>query len=139
MDRANHGVKDANFVTTKALPNGAAAVQTSGFNLGLFGSRGARMEDCELLISAPALTTTELPDTKTMKYDLQMDTVSNFASPTTIAKELIVQTGAGGVGAAAATARVKIPTPCEQYIRAVATNDGTGDASGSDVTFSLLF
>jgi len=138
MDRANQRVKDATKVTTQALPNGAASVQSSGFDLGLYGSRGARMENVELEIQAPALATADLPDTKTMKYDVQVDTVSNFASPTTIAKEVIVQTGAGGAGAAAVTARFKLPSDCQQYIRVQATNDGTGDASDKSMTVQIL-
>ena len=139
MDRANHRVKDANFVTTKALPNGAAAVQSSGFDLNLRTARGARLEDYELEIVAPALVTGDLPDTKTMIYDVQMDTVSNFASPTTIAKQVLTQTGAGGVGAAAAACRFRIPSDCEQYIRVQATNSGAGDASDKSMTVQLCF
>jgi len=139
MDRANHGVKDANHVTTKALPNGASTVYSSGFDLGLYGSRGARMEEVELQISAPALATGDLGDTETMKYDVQCDADVNFGSPKTLAKEVIVQTGAGGAGAAAATARFKIPTDCEQYIRVAATNSAAGNASDKSMTVELLY
>jgi len=139
MDRTGFGVRDANFKKTKALPDGAVSVQTAGMDLGALSGRGARLEEFELLITAPALTTAELPDTKTMKYDVQCDGDVNFGSPKTIAKEVLVQTGAGGAGAAAATARFRLPSDVEQYVRVQATNSGTGDASGKSMTAELLF
>jgi len=50
---------------------------------------------------------------------------------------VLVQTGAGGAGAAAATARFAIPSDCERYVRVTATNSGTGDASGASMTVNL--
>jgi hypothetical protein len=58
----------------------------------------------EVLVSAPALSTTIAPDTRTMTYRIQHDTDSAFGTAATLVDNLIVQTGAGGVGAAAATA-----------------------------------
>lgn len=132
-------VRDTEFITTKALPNGAATVNSDGLDLRAMSSRGVRPGACELKISAPALDTNDLPDTKTMKYDVECDEDSGFGSPKTLAKEVLVQTGSGGAGAAAATARYRLPSDTERYIRVNATNDGTGDASDKSMTVEVLF
>lgn len=139
MDRANHGVKDANLIETKALPNGAATIYTDGIDLGLVSARGARLADCELLIEAPALVVGDLGDAATMKYDVQHDSTSDFGSVATIATTVLTQTGAGGVGAAAASVRYRFPTHTLRYVRVAATNSAAGDASDKDVTASLVF
>lgn len=130
--------KDAKLTKSKALPGSATSVNTDGIDLELT-SRSHLVADFELTISAPALTTSELADTKTMKYDVECDSDSGFGSPRVIAKEVIVQTGAGGAGAAAKTARFRLPTDCERYVRVKATNDASGNASGKSVTVSLGF
>lgn len=141
MDRANHGVKDASLIKTKTLPAAESTnTATDGIDLGVLSARGARLEDCELLISAPALGATPLPDTKTMTYSVESDDNSAFSSAKIVADKLIVQTGADAAGADAAAARFKIPSDCERYLRVKATaGAGTADASGSSVTASLLF
>jgi len=135
----NYQIRDATLIKTKALPNGAAAVNSDGLDVGLRGARGALLEDCELEIVAPILTTTELPDTKTMTYKVVCDADVAFGSPKTLGDGVLVQLGAGGTGAAAATARFRLPTDCEQYVRVTATNSGTGNASGKSMTVALKF
>jgi len=134
MERANANVLAAQ--KTKALPNGAASSSTDAIDLGPLTDRGAR-PPMELEILAPALTAAQLPDDKTMTYKVESDSASNFASPKTLADAVLVQTGAGGAGAAAATARFAIPSDCERYVRVTATNSGTGDASGASMTVNL--
>ena len=132
--------RDAQFIVTKALPASAGTNYTAGLDTGLRTSRGAELAEAELLLTAPALTTTHLPDTETAKYFIQCDADVNFGSPKTIAADVIVQTGAGGAGAAAATARLRLPTTVEQYVRmGVTTSSGAGDCSGKYATLELLF
>lgn len=54
---------------------------------------------------------------------------------------VIVQTGAGGVGAAAATFRFRLPQVTKRYIGFVITPsaNSTGDASGVSATFEPCF
>ena len=142
MDRAIHGVKDADLNETKALPAAAGTVNSDGIDLGALSDRGGRFLDCEGLLSAPALTTGELPDTTTMTYTIQSSATSNFASATTLAGSCIVQTG--DTGADAETFRFKIPSNCQRYIRAVAVGADVGNASlgncaASELTLELLF
>lgn len=135
----SHRVKDALLIETEALPNGASSTQTDGFDLGPLTQNGARLEEIEAEVIAPALTTADLGDAATMTYSIETDATSTFGSPTVLNSALIVQTGAGGAGAAAASARFKIPSDCERYIRAKATNSAAGDASDKSLTFQLLF
>lgn len=132
-------VRDANLIITRALPNGAATVNSNGIDLGSKTAWGDRLAQCELLLSAPALTTTQQPDAKTLTYTIQHDDASDFGSAATLAGSVIVQTGAGGAGAAAATFRMKIPTNCKRYVRVAIVGSATGDSSGASATLELLF
>jgi len=142
MDRAQHNVKDASFVETKALGTADGTVATDGMDLGALSARGARLEqgDCELKIEAPALNTTQLPNADTNTYSIETDEDVAFGSPKVLADKVIVQTGAGGAGAAAVTARFRLPSDCERYVRVKSVlAGGTGDCSGASMTASLLF
>ena len=93
----------------------------------------------ELLVSAPALDATALPNTETVTYKLQHDSDSAFGSATDTA-DILTQTGAGGTGADAAEARFAIPTDGERYWRVVATtSSSTGDCSAEEVEVALVF
>jgi len=133
-------VKDADTGLTKttALPNGAATTTSAGIDLGI-GAKGDCGGNFELMIEAPALATTPLPDTKTMTYDVYHDTASDFSGEVLLMGSVIVQTGAGGAGAAAATKSVRMPVDVNRYIRVKATNSGAGDASGSNFVAGLRF
>lgn len=131
---------DSSVKKTKALPNGADTIYSDAINLGHQSSNPPRGEvhgDFEVKISAPVLTTAELPDTKTMKYTVEhSDDGTNFVD---LLPDVLIQTGAGGAGAAAASDYVRLPSMSKQHIRLQATNDGTGDASGKSATFQLVF
>lgn len=132
-------VKDANLIKTKALPNGATTVYSDPLDIGRKTSAGNALAEVELLIEAPALSTTELPDGQTMKYNVQACALSDFSSGAYyVAKEVLVQTGAGGAGAAAASARFRLPSDCVRYVRVAAVNSGTGNASGKSMTVSVV-
>lgn len=130
--------QDVKLTQSKALPNGAASVNSTGFDLGL-GPQGDFLAEVELKVSAPALAVGELANGDTMTYIVQHDTASDFSGATTLFDNLIVQTGAGGVGAAAATATVSLPVDVKRYVRIKATNSGLGNASAKSLTEELLF
>lgn len=130
-------VRDAALIQTKALPNGAAATVIDGFDLG-HGSKGDFLAQAELLIEAPALGATPLPNAKTMTFSVEHDTDSAFGTPVVLADKVIVQTGAGGVGDVAKSARFRLPTDVKPNVRVKATGSGAGDASGSSFTVSLI-
>jgi hypothetical protein len=75
-----------------------------------------------------------------MTFSLQTATDAAFTSPITLAGSCIVQTGAAGAGAAAATFRQKIPSNSARYLRAVAVSGAnTTDSSALKMTLELLF
>lgn len=133
---------DAQLSQSIAMPTGASAVTTGGINL-VESANGDFNAMCELLITAPALTTGMLADTATVKYDIVTGATVNSSnviqSPTTIAATVLTQTGAGGAGAATATARFRLPSNVQAYVGVKATKSGTGDASSVSVVAALLF
>lgn len=131
-------LKDKKLRVTKALPNGAASVTTDGFDLG-HGTKGEVVSPFELLISAPALTTGEQPDAKTIKYTIEHDTDAAFGTVATLLPDVLTQTGAGAAGAAAATKRVRLPSDTKRHVRVKATGSAIGDASPKSVTVELVF
>ena len=103
------GLKDALLTLTRALPAAASTAVTSGsIDLGLT-AKGELATDSEFELVAPALTTTMAPDTRTMTYALLLSANSDMSSPTIFDASFIVQTGAGGVGAATVTRRFRLP------------------------------
>lgn len=131
-------IRDALLTVSKALSNGAGTVTSDGIDLGLT-SRSDFVARAELLIEAPALTTTLLPDTETMKYSLYHDSDPAFGTETVLDTDALVQTGAGGAGAVAATKRVGIPSDVKAYVRFKAVKTGTGNASTVSGKLSVMF
>lgn len=131
-------LKDAAVKQTKALPNGAASTTSDAIDLG-HSTAGDFVADVEFKVSAPALGATPMPDAKTMKYSIVHSHNSDLSSPATLMTDIIVQTGAGGVGCAAADVTVRLPVDVRRYIGVKATGSGSGDASASSVTIEGLF
>lgn len=131
-------IKDANLTVSKALSNGAGTVLSAGIDLGLT-AKSDFVAQCELLIEAPAHTTTLLPDTETEKYTVEHDSDPAFGTVSNLDVDALTQTGAGGVGAAAATKRVGLPSDVKRYIRLKAIKTGTGNASTISAKLSVMF
>jgi hypothetical protein len=137
-------IKDASLRKTFALPNGAATTYlTPGFDLGISTAQGITPTHVEWQLTAPALTTAQLPDAKTMKYSIMIDTVDPIDGSSTVQMpDVITQTGAGGAGAAAQTYRFRLPSTMKLAnatilgVRAVGSD--TGDASGASATLEAL-
>lgn len=122
-----------------ALPNGAASTNSATFDLGHNATRGNTPKGPEILITAPAMGATPMGNGKTMVYAIYHDDASNMGSEVALIPQVLVQTGAGGTGCAAATARVRLPKGCKRYVRVKATGSTTGDASGSSFDTEFLF
>lgn len=97
-----------------ALP---AAASTSTNSTGIdFGADVHKSADIELELSVPALSTTIVPDTRTVNYIVETSTTSNFAAiDQTILNDQVA--GAGGAGVAAYINRVRLPSDCARYVR----------------------
>jgi hypothetical protein len=134
-------MKDALLKVTRALPGAAGAtVNSSAIDLEET-TRGDFLANAEILITAPALTTTILPDTRTMTYTLYHDTDSAFGTETPVfgSTGQILQTGAGGAGAVTATFRGRLPTTVKRYLRLKITSGAsTTDGSATSATLELL-
>jgi len=134
----SHLQEDALLNVSRALPAAAStAVNSASIDLGHAGTNGRLHADCEFLVSAPAVNTTMAPDTRTFTYKIQhSDDDSTFVD---IASGVIVQTGAGGAGAAAASFRWRAPSNVKRYVRLVVTSGAsTADASSVSATLKLL-
>lgn len=129
---------DSALVITSALPNGAASTTSSAVDL-QNTANGDFAAEVEFEVSAPALVVGDLPNADTMIYDIVHSVNSDLSSPATLIENLITQTGAGGIGAAAATARFRVPNGVRRYIGVKATNSGAGDASDKSLTFTPRF
>lgn len=131
-------VRDALLKLTKALPNGAATIYSDSIDTGTT-TTGAQLSPVEFLLTAPALVVGDLADGATMKYSILTDTVDPIdGSSTVLFADCIVQTGAGGAGAAAATFRFKLPSNAGRLIGFKAVNSGAGDASDKSATLEVL-
>ncbi len=122
-------VKDKLLGVTGALPAAAGSSNTDVLDLGLSSQADTHLP-VELLVAAPALNATQLPNTTTATYTVQGSTDAAFSSPITLAGSVIVQTGSAG--AAAATYRFALPTDCPRYVRAVVTTADVGNASAGN-------
>jgi hypothetical protein len=135
------GVKDAQLSVEIALPTGASSVYTAGIDLGV--SDRAQFDGgrrVELLIEGPLLVVGKLANASTMTYEVQHDTDSAFGTAESLyGGPNLTQTGAGGVGAAAASKRVALPTDVKRYVRLKCTNSDALDASAVKGKLSLVF
>src|SRR5262245_14859412 len=123
-------LKDAGLKGTLALPNGAANTSGAAIDLGL-SAFGDFLANCEFILSAPALNTTQQPDAKTMKYDIIHSDNSDLSSPSTLYPTVVTQTGAGGAGAAATTFTFRVPVDSKRYVGVKATGSASGDSSAA--------
>ncbi len=134
------GIKDAGLKVTRALPASITAVTSTAIDTGK-SSRGDQPGELEYLLTAPLVTITELPDTKTMTYAIIGSDSSDLSNPTTLIPNAIVQTGATGGSQASSTYRFRLPTTGKRYLGVSITpsTSGTGDASGKSATLEAIF
>ena len=131
-------IRDAALANSRALPNGAATVSSTGIDLG-HTTRGEFLVGHDLLITAPAVGVGVFADGGTIKYSIETDHDPAFGSPLSLYPDVLTQTAAGGAGAAAATKRVALPSNVERYVRLKAVKSNAGDASGLTAKLELLF
>lgn len=131
-------ITDATYSTTFTLPASASAStqQSSGFDL---GADTYKPENLEMELSVPALSSTIVPDTRTVTYIIESSTTSNFAA---ISQTIYTWTftGASSAGVGAQVIRVRIPSNCARYVRSKVTfGASTTDGSALSATSRLLF
>lgn len=129
--------KDANLKGTLALPNGAANTTGAIIDLGL-GAYGDLLAQVEFLLTAPALTTTQQPDAKTLTYDIQQSDNADLSSPVALYPGVLVQTGAAGAGALGNTFTFRVPVDVKRYIGVKATGSASGNSSAASATLEAM-
>lgn len=127
------GLRDKTLTQTAALPNGAAATTTTGFDLET--TTGEFLADVELELSVPALTSMQVADTQTIAYTVEMSATSGFDTATAIGT-LTTVTGSSGVSAT--LKRFRLPTTVQRYVRVKATKTGASNASTASMTVALV-
>lgn len=136
--------RDAAIKQTRALPAAASAtVYSAPIDLQK-SSNGQFLAPCEVEVVAPAVTTTMVPDTKTMTYSLvhgtALDSNGLIDTPSVLQASVIVQTGAASAGAAAATYKTRLPQDVGRYVALkVVSGANTTDSSAKTATLDLLF
>ena len=131
-------LKDKALKITKTLPNGVATVYSDAVDL-QNSARGDFLAQVEFLLSAPALVVGDLGDADTVKYSVMHHTTSTLSSGTVLYADILTQTGAGGAGAAAATAQFRLPIDVKGFVGIRAINSGAGDASDKSLTLEPVF
>ena len=135
----SYALKDAQVKNTRALPAAAGAtVDGAAIDLG-HGSLGDFVANAEFKLSAPAVNTTMLPDTRTFTYSIIHSDNADLSAPVVLYGSVLVQTGAGAAGAAAATHICRLPVDVKRHIGVrVVASAATGDASSVAATFEGL-
>lgn len=131
-------LKDKRLRTIHALPNGAATTNGAGLDLGTT-ARSDFVAMVEAVVAAPVLTVGELANAETVTYHLYHDTDPAFGTEALLVT-LGTQTGAGGVGAAAAEYRTKLASNVKRYLRLKTVKVGAvGNASTKNGQLELAF
>lgn len=135
----NHTRKtqDAALLVETALP-AAASTTVNGAKIDTNAQSFREGDEYEILLELPALTTTQLPNAATLTGTIMASAASDGSSPDTLAT--VVLTGAGGVGAAANSVRVRVQRDTKRYIFGRTVSSGTyTDSSSKKSTISLNF
>lgn len=131
-------LRDAQLKKTKALPAGSGNVTSDFIGPLKTTDEGHVPGSIEFLLSAPALTVDPLTNSATMTYDLLHSDNADGSSSAVLQSAFLVQTGAGGAGAAAATKRFRPPSDAKKYLGVKATNSATNTAAAFSLTLELL-
>lgn len=135
----SYALKDNQVKNTRALPAAASAtVDGAALDLG-HGSFGDFVANAEFKLSAPAVDTTMAPDARTFTYSIIHSDNADLSSPTVLYPSVIVQTGAGGAGAAASDYTCRLPVDVKRYVGArIVSGALTADASSVSATLEAL-
>lgn len=126
-------IKDKLQIITRALPTSDGTVTSSDFDL---GANPDELENIELLIEVPSLTSTNLPSADTLTITVQS---GDSATPSTSTGFVNVITGTGST-IAAQEYRFRLPSTIGRYVNVkFVAAGGTGDISAKSATLSLCF
>jgi hypothetical protein len=129
-------IRPTDLKKTKAYPAAAATATSDAIDL-LDSTPSLKLRNAEIEVALPAVAA--LVDTKKATATIQhSDDNSSFAAVDTLAT--VIQTGAGGAGAAAVTKRFKASADLKRYVRlSVAVESGGGDNTAASSTLSVVY
>jgi hypothetical protein len=132
----NRNVQDAKVTPAAFTLPAAASTSTTSAAID-FGADAYKNESIELAVSVPALSTTIVPDTRTVDYIFETSATSNFAA--ILQTQSYRQTGAGGAGVGAFEARFRAASNQARYGRFKITfGASTTDGSAISATPKVL-
>lgn len=134
-------IQDASLnPATFALPTTIASAGSKTSNAIDLGADVFKVEEAELQLAVPALSSTIAPAASTagVTFSIESSTTSNFAA---VARTIVSKTVAGSAnGIEAQLLRSRIPSDCERYVRArVLLGTTCTDASAVSGTFTIRF
>ena len=130
----SRNTQDADLSKSIVLPASPGAVTTADIDLGT-NSKGFLTENHELEIFVPALNATQLPNGATITVLIQNGPTAGTTVSSGISR---VITGAGGVGSAASTFRVRLPANSAQFLNVRFTAATTGSLTAITAAVKLL-
>lgn len=131
----NRNIQDALLTAVKALPAAGAAASSASIDLGQVLAESIN-EKIDVLLTVPAVPA--LVDAKTITYVFE-DSADNAAFAAIPELASVVSLGAGGLGAAAVSRRVKLPPSTRRYLRVTATVLAAGgDSTAVSLTLKVL-
>jgi len=127
---------DSSLSVTTALPAAGATANSASIDLRQTTADTIN-EQFEVQVLLPA--TPSLADTKNVTITFQ-DSADNSSFAAIPELATLVVTGAGGVGASAATRTVRLPSSARRYLRiSQAVDSAGGSNTGVSTTLQLLF
>lgn len=129
---------DLQTIITQALPNGAATVTSAAIDL-TNSAKGDFVGLVQFTVAAPAVTTAMLADDAAITYDIYHASKADLSDGAALYPGVLVQTGAGGAGAAAASFEFRLPTNVKRYVYFKATKSAAGNASTVNATLTPKF
>lgn len=134
MPITNRLLTDTQLSQSKAYPAAAASNNTTAIDLGQDNAFPIN-EQFDIVVTLPAVP--NLADTKNATFTLK-DSADNSSFAAIAGLSTIVQTGAGGAGAAAATKYLRLPGATRRYVRLdCAVDSAGGDSTAKSYTFAL--
>lgn len=132
-------MRDELLKATLALPDTQGSVKGAAIEIG--NTERADFDvRCEAEVVAPALVVGDLGNGDTMTYSVITSETADFNESTVLCRDVIVQTGADGAGAASQAAKVRLPiSGVLKYVGIEIENSDYNDASDKSATLSLLF
>jgi hypothetical protein len=133
----NRQIQDASLLVTQALPaQNTTAASTGSLNLGS-AVAGIGTEKADFLLSIPA--TPSLANGQTITCTVQ-DSADNVTFAALAGVGQLIVTGAGGIGAAAASILAQLPPGTRAFVNVTVTTSATaGNNTAVSYTFQLLF